>query len=348
MAESPSKLEAGKIFVGGLSWDTTKESLINYFSKYGVVDDGVIMVDSVTKLPRGFGFVTFKDPSVVSNVMETVSHTLDGKKIDPKEAITKDYHATSQACKNTSIDKKVFVGGIPHGCSVEEIKTFFRKFGGVVEVDIKMDKGTTKPRGFAFVEFEEKESADKACEKSYHIFKEKRIEVKPAENRNAGGSGSGTTAQYSQWSQSPSYAPGAVQGGLPPYQYGYQATPYGYSTAGVYPTQQPAQSYPPTQTAHTQPSYPQGSSYQSNGYPSYQVANASYPAPALSSAANYSQQSTAYSGGYPYPASYDLPTGYGQSTAGSSGYYSNNSSFQGQSSYSSDSRYPQPPNQRSW
>lgn len=49
-----------KIFVGGLSWDTTQKRLEEYFGAYGRVIEALIMTDRETNKPRGFGFVTFE------------------------------------------------------------------------------------------------------------------------------------------------------------------------------------------------------------------------------------------------------------------------------------------------
>ena len=68
-----------KIFVGGLSWDTTKESLQGYFSKYGEVSDCVVMKDG--DKPRGFGFVTFAEAVSVQAVLTEGPHDIDNKKV---------------------------------------------------------------------------------------------------------------------------------------------------------------------------------------------------------------------------------------------------------------------------
>lgn len=67
--------------MGGLSWDTKEDTFKEYFSKYGDVADVKIMEDPSTGKPRGFGFVTFHDPTSVLAVLHDAPHTIDGKKV---------------------------------------------------------------------------------------------------------------------------------------------------------------------------------------------------------------------------------------------------------------------------
>ena len=72
--------DEGKLFVGGIPWDTTEEKLKEYFGQYGDVTQAVIMRDKTTGRPRGFGFVVFGDPSVLDAVLQE-KHTIDGRTV---------------------------------------------------------------------------------------------------------------------------------------------------------------------------------------------------------------------------------------------------------------------------
>ncbi|KAG8587283.1 hypothetical protein GDO81_005627 [Engystomops pustulosus] len=81
-----SQHDPGKMFIGGLSWQTSPDSLRDYFSKFGEIRECMVMRDPTTKRSRGFGFVTFADPASVDKVLAQPHHELDSKTIDPKVA----------------------------------------------------------------------------------------------------------------------------------------------------------------------------------------------------------------------------------------------------------------------
>ena len=61
-----------KIFVGGLPFDTNEGSIREDFGKYGEIDDIYLPTDRETGKPRGFGFVTFKDPRDARDASESM------------------------------------------------------------------------------------------------------------------------------------------------------------------------------------------------------------------------------------------------------------------------------------
>uniref|UniRef100_A0A673VIE8 RRM domain-containing protein n=1 Tax=Suricata suricatta TaxID=37032 RepID=A0A673VIE8_SURSU len=65
-----------KLFIGGLSFETTDDSLREHFEKWGTLTDCVVMRDPQTKRSRGFAFVTFDDHDTVDKIVLTVKKHL--------------------------------------------------------------------------------------------------------------------------------------------------------------------------------------------------------------------------------------------------------------------------------
>jgi cold-inducible RNA-binding protein len=78
---------AKKLFVGGLSWDTTDEGLRQAFAPHGEITEAKVITDRGTGRSRGFGFVTFaQDEDAKSAISKMDGTSLDGKTIKVNEA----------------------------------------------------------------------------------------------------------------------------------------------------------------------------------------------------------------------------------------------------------------------
>jgi RNA recognition motif-containing protein len=76
-----------KLFVGGLSWDTTDEGLMHAFNAHGNVLEAQVVTDRDTGRSRGFGFVTFANPSEADEAIRQMDgKSLDGRTINVNEA----------------------------------------------------------------------------------------------------------------------------------------------------------------------------------------------------------------------------------------------------------------------
>jgi RNA-binding protein Musashi len=69
-----------KIFVGGISLETTQEKLRDHFSAFGEVMEVVIMKDRATGRGRGFGFIIFAEPAISDMVFQQ-KHNIDGRMV---------------------------------------------------------------------------------------------------------------------------------------------------------------------------------------------------------------------------------------------------------------------------
>jgi len=73
---------ANRLFVGGLSWDVTDDSLRKAFEEIGPVTSSRVVTDRETGRSRGFGFVEYNDRRDAEDAKEKLNGTdLDGRSI---------------------------------------------------------------------------------------------------------------------------------------------------------------------------------------------------------------------------------------------------------------------------
>lgn len=78
---------AKKLFVGGLAWTTTDQTLNDLFAKIGAVTSANVVKDRYTGKSRGFGFVEMSsDEEADKAIAELNGQALDGRNISVNEA----------------------------------------------------------------------------------------------------------------------------------------------------------------------------------------------------------------------------------------------------------------------
>ena len=70
-----------ELFIRGLDPNTTKQDMIEYFSQFGKVTDGVVMLDK-NQESRQFGFVSFESALAVQKCLNVQTHFLRGQDFD--------------------------------------------------------------------------------------------------------------------------------------------------------------------------------------------------------------------------------------------------------------------------
>ena len=69
-----------KIFVGGLPYHTTDESLKIFFQKFGNIEEAVVINDRQTGKSRGYGFVTMETKEAAEAAIYDPNPIIDGRK----------------------------------------------------------------------------------------------------------------------------------------------------------------------------------------------------------------------------------------------------------------------------
>lgn len=170
--------QENKLFVGGLSWNTTDEHLKDYFSQYGTVQEAYVALERSTSKPRGFGFVVFCFPEDAFNVRNQ-AHYIDGRKVrlsdchfllqsvglrwiflivvsvcgqvEVKEAIPKEAMGAVRTAPTEQ--RKLFIGGLAPATQTQDLISHFEQYGIVEDAVVMQDHNTKRPRGFGFVTF---------------------------------------------------------------------------------------------------------------------------------------------------------------------------------------------------
>jgi len=183
MPEPEEPEQRRKIFVGSLVFKSDEKDLKEFYGQFGEITDCVVMKDKQTGKSRGFGFVTFQDVSMVDEAMKNRPHTINGRQCQPKRAVPRE--DAGNPTSGAAI-QKIFIGGIKDKpITKEDIDEYFGKYGTIKDSVIMVEKGTGKPRGFAFVEFDDYDPVDKIILEKTHKIKDFSVEVKKATPRNA-------------------------------------------------------------------------------------------------------------------------------------------------------------------
>mmetsp|Transcript_90345 Transcript_90345/g.292424 ORF Transcript_90345/g.292424 Transcript_90345/m.292424 type:complete len:758 (-) Transcript_90345:182-2455(-) len=164
----PNDNNDNKVFVGGLPKTCTKQTVEAYFEqRFGRVASLQLKYDSDDNF-RGFAFVTFEDPAVADVACRTKGQMFDGKAIDCRPA--------DSDGPGEQLDK-MFVGGLPKNATPQQVEEHFSQFGAVLSVDMKYHeegKYAGKFRGFCFVQFADREAAEKV----YRNYENNRFDGK--------------------------------------------------------------------------------------------------------------------------------------------------------------------------
>lgn len=69
-----------KVFVGGLPYHTSDQSLREFFNTFGEIEEAVVIHDRATGKSKGYGFVTMQDADAASKAVANPTPIIDGRK----------------------------------------------------------------------------------------------------------------------------------------------------------------------------------------------------------------------------------------------------------------------------
>lgn len=146
-----------KLFVRGLGWDITVESLKAVFVQYGEIEECSVIKDKQTGKSKGYGFVTFKHMDAARRALKEPS-----KKIEGRVTVSQLASVGPSVPSNDQTGRKIYVGNVPHDLSAEKLLSVFSQYGDIEEGPLGFDKVSGKSKGYALFVYKSADSAKKA------------------------------------------------------------------------------------------------------------------------------------------------------------------------------------------
>ncbi len=101
---------AKKLYVGGLSYDTSEATLKDTFAQAGTVESATIIIDKMTNRSKGFGFVEMSSDEEAQKAIEMFNgKDIDGRNVTVNEARPMEARSPRQGGFNR--DNRGFGGG---------------------------------------------------------------------------------------------------------------------------------------------------------------------------------------------------------------------------------------------
>lgn len=170
-----------KVFVHGLGWDTTTETLTNFFAQYGPIEDSKAVVDKATGKSKGYGFILFKTRAGARNALKEPQKKIGNRltscqlaSLGPVPVGSAMGTAAAAPAPSQPVSeytqRKIYVSNVSADLDPQKLLAFFSKHGEIEEGPLGIDKQTGKFKGFCLFVYKTIESAKKALEEPHKNF----------------------------------------------------------------------------------------------------------------------------------------------------------------------------------
>ncbi|KZV26990.1 RNA-binding protein squid-like [Dorcoceras hygrometricum] len=191
-----------KIFVYGLGWDATRQSVHPIFAAFGEVEDLNVVMDRTTGKCKGYAFVTFKTRKSAQKLLKSPRIQV-GNRVATCHLASAGPNASSSGVVSHQLFssdfplRKIYVSNVPESARPEKLRRFFENFGEVEHGPTGLDPTTGKFKGYAIFVFKTVEGAKKVLEEPDKIFEGIQLHCRKAtegKGKGVGGAASITTA----------------------------------------------------------------------------------------------------------------------------------------------------------
>ncbi|XP_030520858.1 UBP1-associated protein 2B-like [Rhodamnia argentea] len=173
-----------KIFVHGLAWDATDETLTSAFKPFGPIEECKAVTDKATDRCKGYGFVLFKTRAATQKALKEPQKKIGNRMASCQLAAAGPPSAAPVSANASS--RKMYIANVAPQVSPEKLRAFFAKFGEIDDGPLGMDRVTGKFRGFAIIVYKSLEGINKALQEPVKDFEGMKLECSPfVEGRNS-------------------------------------------------------------------------------------------------------------------------------------------------------------------
>lgn len=154
--------------MGSLDWGIDNDRLAQEFAECGEVTSATVQVDRQTGRSRGFGYVHFATAEAVEAALAMNGKEIEGRAVNidkstPRNpAVARENRASTFGDKPSPASAVLFVGNLSFNAGEDQLWETFGEHGDVKSVRVPTDRESGRPKGFAYVEYSDIESAKKA------------------------------------------------------------------------------------------------------------------------------------------------------------------------------------------
>ncbi|XP_023007076.1 RNA-binding protein Musashi homolog 2-like isoform X2 [Cucurbita maxima] len=152
-----------KLVVLGIPWDIDTEGLRDYMSKFGELEDCIVMKERSTGRSRGFGYVTFATDEDAKNALSN-EHFLGNRMLEVKVATPKEEMRAPP--KRVT---RIFVARISQSVTEAAFRSHFEKYGEITDLYMPKDQGSKIHRGIGFITFASSDSVENLMAETHEL-----------------------------------------------------------------------------------------------------------------------------------------------------------------------------------
>lgn len=193
--------EERTIFIKGLQYTVTEESLSEFFARCGEIKEVRIpQSKEAAGRGKGFAYIEFALKQSCEAALELSNTEFEGRQIfidmansnQKKDGGAQDRETgRRQESYSAGNDKDeeitVFLGNVPFEFDRDDLLGYLKKFANVKDLRVPTERETGRPKGFAFASFDSHQEAEKLIASDL-VFQDRNLRAQRSEKR-AGGSG---------------------------------------------------------------------------------------------------------------------------------------------------------------